>query len=221
MGEPITREQGYELSAGKERRALKVAEQFLADVVGISVLHIGGADDNYMYGDFLVPSGETIEVKGQEIDPDRYEQNFVEVCEVDTGTDRHRGGLAKMAGLLGIDVARIASARVRLRDGSTTTFGHPTFVSVSIQSMTVASYTMFVNWEDDGRHIYLYEHDEICAHLLRGIDNGMFRGWGKSNRDTLAVFTPKARMRWARIDGCWRAHGVDMSRELHGRLREP
>src|SRR5579863_8142862 len=98
----VSRNLGYRLAQGKEEPALQCAEKFFQDVVGITLTRITDATDNWQKGDFLAPSGATIECKGQGIDPAKYPQNFVEVFEI-TNNQKHAGGFEQLAKVLGID----------------------------------------------------------------------------------------------------------------------
>ncbi|MEY4364745.1 MAG: hypothetical protein RLZZ305_89 [Actinomycetota bacterium] len=197
----VTRNEGYRRGAGKEQMSLAVLRGFLQEKIGCAGEEISGPDDNYRSGDLVFPSGRTVECKGQPIDPDRYSQNFVEVFE-QTSNDRHLGGFARVAELLDITTAELARASVRFR-GRSVHVGEPDRVSVSITSIAAASFTAYVNHTDGGKHIYVYERDELMSHIRSGVRKGMVRGAGNSNEDTFAVFVPLARMRWTRRDGKW------------------
>ncbi len=217
----ITRSQGYGLSAGKEEPALAAAQDFFERVIGVRVERITGAQENYERGDFLAPSGVSIECKGQPIDPARYKQNFVEIFEV-TENERHRDGLTTVAQLLGIDLSRAERIPVRIKGrGVPTPLGRPDFISVSIRSMAASGWTIYVNHV--GGHVYLYSSDEIMEHLRSTAPLGLARGAGRSNEDTFAVFIPLAKRRWLRSDGawCWAGEGeqVDAVQSVSKSLR--
>lgn len=151
-------------------------------VFGVGVERITDAQENYERGDFLAPSGATIECKGQPIDPARYKQNFVEIFEV-TENERHRDGFTTVAELLGIDLVRAERIPVRIKGrGVPTPLGRPDFISVSIRSMAASGWTIYVNHV--GGHVYLYSSDEIMEHLRSTAPLGLARGAGRSNEDT-------------------------------------
>lgn len=209
----ITRAEGYQRGRAKEEAGLQLAETFLARLLGIpadQITRIDGADDNYRYGDLRLPSGKTIEVKRQPINPDRYPLNFVEVAEI-TFNPRHRHGTGMLAQALGIDVDRLSRAQVRdyRHDGHPeSALGRPEHLSVSITSMLASTATMYVN-PDDG-HVYVYRSEEIIDHIKRGVLNdNLRRGQGNSNDDGLAVLVPLPRWRFHRgTDGLWRYTGT-------------
>lgn len=212
----VTRNEGYGRGAGKEELALAALRGFLKEKIGHHGEEITGYDENYRLGDLSFPSGVTLECKGQPIDPARYPQNFVEVFEV-TRNDLHLGGLAHAAELLGMRVDNLMGTQVRTR-GAAGTVGNQQRVSVSISSIATAGFTAYVNYLDGGRHIYLYERDELMAHIRAAAGRGFVRGAGNSNEDTFAVFVPLSRMRWSRNGGAWRATGDEPEQESLERL---
>ncbi|MGA1361795.1 MAG: hypothetical protein ACO36A_02610 [Ilumatobacteraceae bacterium] len=212
----VTRNEGYGRGAGKEELALTALRGFLTEKIGNAGDEITGYDDNYRMGDLRFPSGTTVECKGQPIDPARYTQNFVEVFEV-TRNDLHMGGLDRAAELLGMSVADLTRTSVRVR-GTTGTVGDQPRVSVSISSIATAGFTAYVNYVDGGRHIYVYERDELMGHIRTAARRGFVRGAGNSNEDTFAVFVPLSRMRWSRSGASWRAAGDEPEQESLARL---
>lgn len=202
----VSRNEGYRRGAGKEAVALSILRDFLRETAGTPGTVIEDPDENYLHGDLRFSPTVTIECKGQPIDPDRYRQNFVEVFEV-TRNPRHANGFAGLAGLLGMDEPALAAVKVRA-GGRTSGLGVLPFVSTSITSIASSAFTAYVNYNDGGRHIYLYARDEIVGHLRRAVaGNGLVRGAGNSNEDTFAVFVPLASMRWTRRNGVWVATG--------------
>lgn len=214
----VSRSEGYRLGAGKEELALDVLERFLIQKMSVRTERIEGYDENYQFGDLCAPSGVTIECKGQGIDPVRFPQNFVEVFEA-TNNAARAGGFADVAELLGLTVLELSEATVRMRDGSLTTVGRLPYVSVSIRSIVQSRFTAYVNYEMGGKHIYLYENDEIVTAIREAVWTGMVRGAGRSNEDTFAVRIPVARMRWYRVGAQWIYGGVDDERGIILALR--
>jgi hypothetical protein len=194
----VSRSEGYRRGAGKERLALDIAAEFFGGGIGIELIEIDDPDENYLLGDWRSPSGETIECKGQPIDPTRYPLNFVEIFEV-TENPRHRGGFEDLAELLGIPPTLLEEVTVTLPDRSAARLGRPPYVSISVRSIYRSAFTVYVNYLDGGRWIYVYERgeltDRIAAAVRRG---GLLRGAGKSNEDTFAVKLPIPRARWRR-----------------------
>jgi hypothetical protein len=197
----VSRSEGYRRGASKEGLALEVFAAFAMRKLRVRLLQISDAEENYRYGDFRSPSGATVECKGQPIDPQRYPLNFVEVFEV-TGNDRHRGGFEDLADLLAMRPEQLADVQVEDRTmRSTYPLGCPDRVSVSIRSIAQSQYTAYVNYQDGGRHIYLYSRDELMHHILSECRRGFLRGAGRSNEDTFAVKVPLAEARWWRTQG--------------------
>jgi hypothetical protein len=201
----ISRQEGYRRGAGKEEAGLVVAEGFLRTVMKVSSTRIEGAEENYRLGDLRVPSGATIEVKRQGIDPLKYPENFVEVFE-ETRRHRHLGGFQELARLLAMPPNELAHVRVhdhRRVDRPTAPLGYLQYVSVSVGSMFgEASYWMYVNPGGHGvAHIYLYDCAEIADHVRMAVPNGLNRGMGLSNDDTFSVQIPLARNRWSAATG--------------------
>lgn len=212
----VTRNEGYGRGAGKEELALAALRGFLKEKIGHRGEEITGYEDNYRLGDLSFPTGVTVECKGQPVDPARYPQNFVEVFEV-TANDLHLGGLARAAELLGMPVDDLVRTRVRAR-GAAGVVGNQQRVSVSISSIAAAGFTAYVNYLDGGRHIYVYERDELMGHIRTAARQGFVRGAGNSNEDTFAVFVPLSRMRWSRNGTDWRATGDEPEQDSLGRL---
>lgn len=213
----VSRSEGYRRAAGKEALALGCLRQLLQAKVGASGQEIAGYENNYRYGDLRFATGRTIECKGQPIDPDRYPNNFVEVFEL-TANSEHEGGLERLASLLSMSMQELQQASVRFR-GSKSSVGNPKLVSVSITSIASSAFTAYVNYSSGGRHIYLYERDEIVQHIRRASRRGFVRGAGNSNEDTFAVFVPIAEMRWKRSVTAWDWSGDGAEADAVGRLR--
>ena len=202
----ISRRDGDVRGAGKEQLSSAILQKLFKTMIGLSGETILGAQDNYENGDLRFPTGATIECKGQPIDPNRYQQNFVEVFEV-TNNPQHDEGFKRLGDVLRITPDRLAKIPVTF--GSTKDLlGRQTRVSLSVLSMHHASYTAYVNYEDAGRFIYLYEQDEIVNLVREAALKGLRRGAGNSNEDTFSVFVPIAKMRWGRLGSDWVYEGV-------------
>ena len=220
----ISRAEGYRRSAGKEEPALRLAERFLRDVIGVDVERIVGPDENYRLGDLRLPSsGATIEVKGQPVDPMRYPRNFVEVFEV-VGRGRRQGHLAGFKLLhdaLGISADECAVLPVRQRRRGralTNALGRPERLSFSLQSVFGSAATIYVNTAD--AWIYFYSRDELVDHVRVAAAGGFERGMGRSNDDTHAVLVPVARSVWREAGGGWAWHGSETERDAIVRARK-
>lgn len=202
---------------GKEGPGLDALEEFMLRKVGIQLTRIDGAEENYERGDFVAPSGITIECKRQPIDPDHYRQNFVEVCET-TRNPRHAGGFDQLSALLGF--AGRPGPKVDLvwsppRSSATYLLRDEPRLSVSIHTFATAALVSYVN---PGKHIYLYRSGELLE-MIRdaAAQRPMVRGAGNSNADTFAVFVPLADWRWRHDDFGWRFSGSGREIDaLHG-----
>jgi hypothetical protein len=203
---PISRNEGYRRSRGKEEPGLAVVESFFVDRVGIVLQRITDADENYRFGDLRCPGGQSIECKRQPIDPVRYRKNFVEVCE-ETESARHADGFRDLARLLDVDEEWLASVPVTM-GRARQLFGRP-WLSVSVTSMAGSALTVYVNPGPPAAHIYVYESPALLDSIRRSMRlEGMVRGAGMSNEDTFAVFLPLPSARWtASRDELWQYTG--------------
>ncbi len=218
----ISRSDGYRRAQGKEGPGLDALEEFMLDTLGVPLRRIDGAAENYERGDFIAPSGETIECKRQPIDPGRYRRNFVEVCEVTSNT-LHEGGYAELAAILN-DEAR---PRVDLvwsspHSSSRYSLADEPRLSVSIHTFVRAALVGYVNPD---QHIYIYPSEELLAQIRRAASMGpMVRGAGNSNADTLAVYVPLADWRWSKLDGVWtyvgRGREADAIHHIRAKLQK-
>jgi hypothetical protein len=177
---------------------------------------VTGADDNYRLGDFKVTSGRSIECKGQPIDPGRYPLNFVEVFEATVSTS-HALGFARVAELLAIPVEDLANAPIDDRRKTWPKqrhLGQPPHVSVSIESIVASALTVYVNYLDDGKHIYVYDSNDLTEMIRRAVRAvGFKRGMGQSNQDTFAVQVPIPESRWSRDSDRWEFSGPGDERQ--------
>lgn len=207
----ITRNAGYRRSQGKEEPAILMAQMFLRAVADISTDRIEDPKENYERGDLRVsPSGATIEVKGQPIDPKRYPKNFVEVFEDTTSGQQahHAGGLARVAEILGLDVEALQERPVVRHDrgGMRERLGTIPFVSASINSIHGSAATIYVNVQQG--FLYFYGRDELLTAVGTAVRHGAFeRGKGLSNSDTHAVLVQLPALRWSLAGGAWEFRG--------------
>lgn len=201
----ISRSAGYVAGAGKEEGALHVFEMFLEEQFKASATRITEALENYEYGDFRFESGNTVECKGQPIDPTVFRRNFVEVFE-DTARGaqaRHASGFSAVADALGVESEALAALRVtanpkRSRLQSRPSLGRLPFVSASIHTFVRAAGVAYVN---AGKEVIaLYEGKQLLALVREAMtQDGLMRGAGRSNDDTFSVFVPYPTLIWARM----------------------
>jgi hypothetical protein len=216
----VSRSEGYRRGAGKEEGGLVVAEKFFGAHVGVELTRVMDADENYLAGDFRAPSGKSIECKRQPIDPVKYANNFVEVCE-ETRNPRHEGGGVLLAGLFGITEDQLAAVSVTRR-GVRTKFGTPEHLSVSVRSIAGSVLTVYVN-PGPPAHLYVYESAALMGAIKGAMRfKGLVRGAGMSNEDTFAVFVPAPAARWTTGFGetSWRLSGPGSEAGLLQRIRQ-
>lgn len=203
----ISRSDGYRYGRGKGEAGVQVVQGFLRTELDVPTDEITGREDNYRSGDLRAPSGQTLEVKRQDIDPRRYPQNFIEVFELTSGANPdHAAGFQTLAQLLDLGTDRLSQVTVHDRRARARgPLGEPPAVSVSIQSIVGSSFTAYVNPGTRGpAHLYLYDVAEIVAYIRRVAPRGFDRGLGRANNDTCSVFVPLAANRWsAETDGPW------------------
>lgn len=208
----VTRSEGYARARGKEHACLVVVRDCIEQVMGLSTDTIMDPELNHRHGDLSLVG--TAECKGQPIDPERYDQNFVEVFEDVTsgGRDRHTYGLRRLARILDLEIGQLAAARYldcRGPERSTRAVGWISHVSVSIEAIDGSDLTIYANPDPQRTFVYFYTRaflidairDQIVKHRLR-------RGTGNANEDTFGVFVPVSPARWQRMDGTWTFAGA-------------
>lgn len=221
---PISREEGYRRSEGKEEPALLIAESFLSDGLGVETERIRTFPDNYRRGDLRVRVSDlTVEVKGQPIDPARYSRNFVEVMEDVSakGSPHHVGGFTQTAWILGLSEEDLAAALVRRFDlgtGVREALGRLSHANASLTSIYGSAVTLYVNI--DMALVYLYPSVLLLALVRDAVrKEGLRRGQGRSNRDSLAVLVEVPDLRWQRLDGEWTFCGTPGLSQPHAIAR--
>lgn len=207
----VSRSEGYRRGAGKEELSIEILQKFLHSKIGESGNLIQTADENYRLGDLVFPSGVTIECKGQPIDPTKYPNNFVEVFEV-TENPLHGEGFRNLGEMLRVTPDKLVDLTVNC-NGQISPLGYQPCLSVSVLSVHNAAYTAYVNYQQGGRYIYLYQQAEITKLVRAATLRGLWRGAGNSNEDTYAVFIPIADMRWARSGSAWIYEGAGSETE--------
>jgi hypothetical protein len=218
--EPISREEGYRRSAGKEDPALQVAREFFEVVVGLAApTVIVEAERNRKHGD-LDLGHITAECKSQPIDPEQYDRNFVEVFEDTSSLERfhHRDGLRRTADILNIDLD--VMVRVSYRDARTrgqsglrlglglAELGALPFVSCSLESIAGSELTIYVNPDPRRTFVYVYRRAFLLEQVRRQVlQGGLWRGKGRSNDDTFGVFVVNSPACWRREQKTWQFTG--------------
>lgn len=201
----LTRQEGYRRSVGKEQAGIDLARAFLDHMVGIHCADVVGAE-NRTHGDLLAPSGATIEVKRQPIDPLKYPANFIEIMEDMTRNPKphHADGFERTVEILMTTPSALSKMRVSSK-GKTKRLGMLSHVSASLESMMRASFVIYAN--PDLEVVSMYS----CAALLREVRKNarrkLVRGAGDSNEDTIATFVPNSFASFRRVDDEWKNYG--------------
>lgn len=209
----VTRDEGYRRSRGKEKGGLEVAQDFLRAVFDLTPDVIHCPHKNRTQGDLQVLL-QTVEVKRQPIDPDKYDKNFVEVFEDTTARRKphHHDGLARTAAYLGLTIEQLARSQYWDHRGEgkpeRRTVGPLSHASASLASIAGSAFTIYVNPSEGMTWVYVYSRRYLLHELKQLVKRGQLRrGMGKSNEDTFACLVPISPARWKRHDGSWRFHG--------------
>lgn len=221
----VSRSDGYRLGRGKEDATLGIVRDFCDSVLGVRVSTIAEPQRNRSSGD-LDTGKSTIECKGQPIDPDRFDRNFVEVMEDTTAGAReyHRDGLRRTAEILSMSLERLVSCRYTdcRADRIVRDVGCIEYVSASLESVAGSEATVYANADPNRTFVYVYSQHYLLWHVRDAVlRNEMRRGMGASNEDTFGVLVPVSAARWRRIDGVWNYVGrgvepVNAARRLLG-----
>ncbi len=172
-------------------------------MVGISCTDVDGPH-NHTHGDLLAPSGCTIEVKRQPIDPKKYPANFVEIMEDMTRNPKphHVGGFVRTAEILRIQPEDLARLRVTTPQAkSTHALGTLSHVSASLESMTRAKFVIYANPEL--AVVYIYSAMGLLREVRKNARRKLIRGAGASNEDTIATFVPNSHASFRRVGDVW------------------
>lgn len=200
----ISRSEGYRLAIGKEKIALSVVADFLDHTLGVKTQEVIDPKMNFVNGDLMFQGGGFIECKSQPINPVRYPENFVEICEL-THNPLHSRGFETLRVLAEQNAEELASRRVyNAPQRGWTTFGFPEYLSVSIGSIFTADFTIYVNPKEGEQCLYLYLRDEITTHIRNSMKSSMVRGAGRSNEDTFAVKIPLPQHIWVQERDGWK-----------------
>ena len=181
----LTRLEGYRASRGKEAEAQEIFKDW-AKHYGFKVEEIRGYEANRTQGDWKM-NGNNIEVKSQNIG--KYRVNFFELGEV-TDKEYHADGWDKLIEVManyGVDLTGEEAYEMF-------NFG---FTPV-VNGATV----FYINRETE--LIYVYSAQRLLKLVAEGIGaNGMHRGRGKANKDTISTFIRNSQTTFQKINGEW------------------
>lgn len=196
----LTRNEAYKQNAKKERLAVAVFEDFLKQKTSGKYEEITDYLQNWMYGDLRLENGKYIEIKGQPIDPTKYNgMNFVEVAEI-TQNPLHSDGSEKLSIILERNVEEINV--YNKQTGTKGKLGIQPFLNVSITSMGNGTAYAYVNHQQE--IIYLYSAKKLLGLIKASIENkGMTQGAGRTHKDTLGVTVPIPVAIWKKENGSW------------------
>lgn len=181
----LTRLEGYRASRGKESEAQAIFSDW-AKHYGLKIEEIRGYENNRTLGDWKL-NGKNIEVKSQNIG--NYRVNFFELGEV-TDKEYHADGWNKL-----IEV--MAEHGVDLTSEEAHEYFNFGFTPV-VNGATI----FYINRETS--LIYVYSAQRMLKLIAEGIGaNGMHRGRGKANKDTISTFIRNSQTTFQKINGEW------------------
>jgi len=203
----ITRDEGYARGRGKEDPTIEVVRDCIRTVIGLDAQIIEDRERNRLHGDLEMVG--TAECKGQPIDPDRYQNNFVEVFEdmLIGGRPHHGDGFARTAEILGLSTRELAEVTYldhRTPDVPVRSVGVLPRVSTSMESIDGSDLTIYANADPNHTYVYFYTRSFLIRCVReKVVSGGLQRGMGNSNEDTFGVLVQVSPARWRRVDGVW------------------
>jgi hypothetical protein len=198
----VSRAEGYRKGIGKERAALNVFEDFMETVLEITDYRfVTDKDENWTRGDYQLPNGKYIEVKGQPIDPVRMTKNYVELGEI-TDKLHHTGGFRLLKELLGLPNLENKTVRNKAKN-TTGVVGEPPHFSLSLHSLANGTSYAYVNSHLE--IIYLYSATHLKKLIVESLNSGLpiLQGAGNANQDSLGVLVDLPIAMWEKINGKW------------------
>lgn len=203
----LTRGDAYLRNAWKGPIAEGVVEDLCRQWLAVPLSPITDPEEQRTRGDFRTPSGLTIEVKGQKIDPRAYGGlNFVGVFEEDRKRRPYlREGFSRTARALGIDEAELAAFRWSSKTAKGVV-GRPSHVDAAICSVAGSAWTIYArNAPPEPTFVYVYESPALIRSVLDAMRaHELELGAGGSNQDTYGVKVPVPAIVFARESGVWR-----------------
>jgi hypothetical protein len=208
---PRQDEESARPAAIRNAEAVTCASDFLERLLRLnpgSINVITDAEDKYLHGELRLPSGATICVTRDSINPDRYPLNYVEVGEL-AFHPRHPNGLSEVATMLDLtldDLINVSIRDFRQEAQPVIPLGFPEFFIPSITAILGSRATLYVNAPEG--HIYIYPREDLTAAIRKAIlHNNMRRGQAQ-NADALAVLIPLPVLRFRRDKkNLWRFEG--------------
>jgi len=200
----LTRNEAYRKNAHKENLAVEVFEDFLKSKIKLDYETVEDYLQNWLYGDIKLENNRYIEIKGQPINPKKYNGlNFVEVAEK-TQNPKHADGCSKLSEILERDISTI-----KVRNKITNTveqLGTPQFLNIAISSLYNGTSYAYVNHSEE--IVYLYSAKKLLSLIKESINTkGMTQGAGRTHIDTLGVQVPIPVAIWQKENGEWKFIG--------------
>jgi len=198
----VSRAEGYRRGIGKERAALDVFEDFMQNKLNIQDFRfVTNKDENWKKGDYQLPNGKYIEVKGQPIDPAKYDKNYIELGEI-TDKLHHAGGFRMLKELL--NLPNLENKIVKNKALNTrSAIGHPPCFSLSLHSLGNGTAYAYVNSKLE--IIYLYSATHLNNLIVSAINSNMplLQGAGNANEVGVGILVDLPIAQWEKIDGQW------------------
>lgn len=199
----MDRNTAYKLGRPKEQKGLDTFKDFATSKLGIDLRFVTDYIENWTKGDYELPNGKYVEVKGQGINPNLFGgNNFIEVGEI-TNNPLHKDGYEKLSDILGLD---IELSEVKVYNKVTKQLeklGKVENLNISITSLANGSIYSYVN-NVEGNFIYLYSAKTLLEEIKYAIGNHkLVRGAGNSHKDSLCLFIKTPVAIWEKINGQW------------------
>jgi hypothetical protein len=212
----LERNQAYKQNAHKEKFAVDVFEDFIQSKIKTQYSLTESYEENWKFGDIKLDTGKYIEVKGQAIDPNKYNGlNFIEIGEL-TQNPLHKDGLSKLELILQkrLDTAKVENKVTNTKE----TLGSPEFLNVAITSLANGTTYAYVNHQT--KVVYLYSASKLLRLITEAIDkDGIVLGAGKSHKDTLGVKVSIPVAIWKKENDTWNFIGTGNEEQILGTLR--
>lgn len=155
-----------------------MAKEFLEQVVGASPEEeIKGRFMNFTYGDLVMPSGTTVEVKRQPINPKKYQTNYVELLQY-SDKKKHSDGWERLSAVVGLPVSQVQKDLDSSRN-----------VAASLWTAVHAKAYIYCN-EVDGYLYYVRSHDIRREAREAIMTSSLVQGAGAAHNESVGFKPP-------------------------------